>query len=163
MLRSSLCDCSDAYILVKGNITVNNTAAAANDTNKKVIFKNCAPFTNCISKINNTQIDNAEYIDIVMPMYNLIEYSDNYSKTSGSLWQYCKEIPAVNNAGNIVDFDGANATDSFNFKTKITGETNNNGIINAEIIVPLKYVSFFDMVCRLYYNLHGYCKSSSYI
>ena len=88
MLRSSLCDYSDAYILVRGNITVNNTAAdgaAANNTNKKVIFKNCAPFTNCISKINNTQIDNAEYIDIVMPMYNLIEYSDNYSKTSGSL------------------------------------------------------------------------------
>ena len=94
MLRSSLCDYSDAYILVKGNISANNTAAAgaaANNINKKVIFKNCAPFTNCISKINNTQIDNAEYIDIVMPMYNLIEYSDNYSKTSGSLWQYCKK------------------------------------------------------------------------
>ena len=93
MLRSSLCDYSDVYILVKGNITVNNTAtggAAANNTNKKVIFKNCAPFTNCISKINNTQIDNAEFIDIVMTMYNLIEYSDNYSKTFGSLWQYCK-------------------------------------------------------------------------
>ena len=75
MLRSSLCDYSDAYILVKGNITVNNTAAdgaAANNTNKKVIFKNCAPFTDCISKINNTQVDNAKDIDIVMPMYNLI-------------------------------------------------------------------------------------------
>ena len=110
------------YILVKGNITINKraTAAAPTNTNKKVIFENCAPFTNCISKINNTQIDNAEYIDIVMPMYNLIEYSDNYSKTSGSLWQYCKEIPAVNNAGNIVDFNGANATDSFNFKAIIT-------------------------------------------
>ena len=106
ILRSSLCDSSDAYILVKGNITVNNTAsgAAANNTNKKVISKNSASFTNCISKINNAQIDNAEYIDIVMPMYNLIEYSDNYSKTSGSLWQYCKEIPAVNNEGNIVLF-----------------------------------------------------------
>ena len=80
MLRSSLCDYSDAYILVKGNITVNNTAAAANNTNKKVIFKNCAPFTSCISKINNTQIDNAEYIDIVIPMYNLIEYSDIIQK-----------------------------------------------------------------------------------
>ena len=71
MLRSSLCDYTDAYILVKGNISVNNTAAAgaaANNTNKKVIFKNCAPFTNCISKINNTQIDNAEYFDIVMPI-----------------------------------------------------------------------------------------------
>ena len=88
MLRSSLCDYSDVYILIKGNISVNNTAtdgAAANNTNKKVIFKNCAPFTNCINKINNTQIDNAEYIDIVMPMYNLTEYSDNYPKTSGSL------------------------------------------------------------------------------
>ena len=95
MLRSSLCDYSGAYILVKGNITVNNTAAdgaAANNANKKVIFKNCAPFTRCISKINNEDIDNAKYIDILMPMYNLIEYSDNYSKASGSLWQYCKEI-----------------------------------------------------------------------
>ena len=63
-------------------------------------------------------------------MYNLIEYSNNYSKTSGSLWQYCKEIPAVHNEGNIVDFYGANATDSFNFKTKITDQTaayNNDG------------------------------------
>ena len=101
MLRSSLCDYRDAYILVKGNISVNNNVAAGaneNDIGKKVIFKNCAPFTNCISKINNTQIDNAEYIDIVMSMFSLIEYSDDYSKTSRSLWQYCKETPAVNNA-----------------------------------------------------------------
>ena len=63
---------------------------------------------------SNTQVDNAKVIDIVMPMYNLIEYSDNYSKTSESLWQYCKDIPAVNNDGNIVGFNGANATDSFN-------------------------------------------------
>ena len=76
-------------------------------------------------------------------MYKLIEYSNNYSKTSGSLWQYCKEIPAVNNEGNIVDFNGANATDSLNFKTKITGQTNNNGIIHVEIMVPLKYLSNF--------------------
>ena len=87
VLRFSLCDYSDAYILVKGNITVNkNAGAGANNIGKKVTFKNCAPFTNCIGKINNTQIDNAEYIDKVMLMYNLIEYSDNYSKTSGSLW-----------------------------------------------------------------------------
>ena len=118
--------------------------ADANNSNKKVIFKNCAPFTDCISKINNTQVDNAKDIDIVMPMYNLLEYSDNYSKTSGSLWQYCKEIPAVNNDGDIVDFNGANATDSFNFKTKITGQTDNNGRIdNVEIMVPLKYLSNF--------------------
>ena len=107
MLRSGLCDYSDAYILVKGIISVNNTAAAetdANNTNKKVIFKNSAPFTVCVSKINNAQVDNAKDIDIVVSMYKLIEYSDNYSKTSGSLWQYCKDIPAVNNIGDIVDF-----------------------------------------------------------
>ena len=168
MLRSSLCDYSDAYILVKGNISVNNTAAdgaAANNTDKKAIFQNCAPFINCISKINNTQIDNTEYIDIVMPMYNLIEYSDNHSKTSGSLWQYCKEIPAVNNEGNITDFNGDNPTDSFNFKTKITGQTNDDGIINVEIIVSIKYLNSFwttlgmrlinlDMACKLCYNLY---------
>ena len=125
MLRSSLSDYSDAYILLKGNITGSNTAAdgaAPNNTNKKVILKNSAPFTNCISKINN-DIDNAKYIDILMPMYNVIKYSDNYSKTSGSLWQYCKEIPVLNNHGNIIDFTSTNTTDSFKFKSKITGQT----------------------------------------
>ena len=145
MLRSSLCDYSDAYILV---ISVNNTAgpaaAAANNRNKKVIFKNCAPFANYISKINNTQIDNDEYIDIVMSMYKLIEYSDNYSKISGSLWQYCKDIPAVDDDGDIVIFNGANDTDSFNFKSKIIGKTNDDGDVeNVEIMVPLKYLSNF--------------------
>ena len=67
------------------------------------MFKNCAPFTNCISEINNTQIDKAKDIDIVMPMYNLSEYSDNYAKTTGSLWQYCKDIPA-RNANNEIFF-----------------------------------------------------------
>ena len=147
MLRSSLCDYSDAYILVKGNKSVNNTAdenANANNANKKVICKNCASFTNYISKINNTQINNAEYAHIVMPMYNLIEYSDNYSKTSGSLRQYCKEIPAVDDNGDIVNFDGTNKTDSFILKTKITCQTDNNGRIdNVEIMVPSKYLSNF--------------------
>ena len=76
MLKSSLCDYSDAYIIVKGTIAVNNTATAdavADNINKKVTFKNCAPFTNCKSEINNTQVDNAKDIDIVMHMYNLIE------------------------------------------------------------------------------------------
>ena len=145
MLRSSLCNYSDAYILVKGNISVKNTAAAgaaANDIGKKVIFKNCAPFTNCISKINNTQIDNAEYIDIVMPMYNLIEYSDNYSKTSGSLWKYCKEIPAVDDDGDIAIFNGANAADSFSFRIMITGQADDDGEIEkVEVMVPLKNLS----------------------
>ena len=146
MLKSTLCDYSDAYILVKETISVNNTAAAGaavNNNNKKVIFKNCAPFTNCISEINNTQIDNAKDIDIVMPMYNLIEYSDNYAKTTGSLWQYCKDIPARNNNNEIIVFDVNNVTDSFNFKAKITGQTGNDGTKDVEIIVPLKYLSNF--------------------
>ena len=147
MLRSSVCDYSDPYILVKGNIVANNTTAAgadANNTNKKVIFKNCASFTNCVSKINNTDIDNTKYIDIVMPMYNLIEYIDNYSKTSESLWKYYEDIPAVNNDGDIVNFNETNATNSLHFKTKITGQANDDGEINGiEILVPLKFLSNF--------------------
>ena len=96
ILKSSLCDYSDAYILVKRKITIAGAGAdaaarQADEINKGVIFKNCAPFINCISEINNTQIDNAKDIDIVMPMYNLIEYSDNYAKTKGSLWQYFRD------------------------------------------------------------------------
>ena len=142
MLKSSLRDYSDAYILVKGTITVNNTAAAAaaaaNNTNKKVIFKNSAPFTICISDINNTQVDNAKDIDIVMPVYNLIQCSDNYSKTSGSLWQCCKDIPAVDNNNNAtVDF-----TNDF-IKIKMTGQIGNDRAKKVEIIVPIKYLSNF--------------------
>ena len=81
-----------------------------------------------------------------MPMYNLTEYSNNYSKTSGSLWQYCKDMPAVDDNNNIVNFNEAYATDSFNFKAKITGQsqTDDNGRINdVEIMFPLKYLSNF--------------------
>ena len=92
MLKSSLCDFSDAYIFVKGQTTITGADDAAarqvDERDKGVAFKTCAPFTNCITEINNTQIDNAKDIDIVMPMYNLIEYSDNYSNASRSLWQY---------------------------------------------------------------------------
>ena len=146
MLKSSLCDYSDAYILVKGTISVNNTAVAGatpNNINKKVIFKNCTPFTNCISEINNAQIDNAKDIDIVMLMYNLIEYSDNYVETTESLWQYCKDIPARNDNNEIIVFVRNNLTDSFNFKVKFTGQTGNNGTKDVEIMVPLKYLSNF--------------------
>ena len=87
MLKSSLCDYSDAYILVKGTITIAPAPAPAanpdsnNNNNKEVVFKSFSPFTDRISEITNTQIDNAKDIDVVMPMYNLMEYSDNYSKT----------------------------------------------------------------------------------
>ena len=118
MLKSSLCDYSDAYILVKGTIAITGAggdaaARQADERDKGVVFKNCAPFTNCISEINNTQVDNTKDIDIVMPMYNLIEYSNNYSKTSGSLWQYYRDEPN----GNLANFE------SFKFKVKITGKT----------------------------------------
>ena len=79
-----------------------------------------------------------------MPMYNLMEYSDNYSKTFGSLWQYCKDISAVNNNNNaIVEFSNNNLTDSFNSKVKLTGQTGDDGTKNVEIMVPLKYLSNF--------------------
>ena len=120
MLKSSLCDYSDSYILVKGIITIageGNDAAArqADERDKDVIFKNCAPFINCISEINNAQVDNAKDIDIVMPMYNLIEYSKSYAKTSGRLWQYYRDEPNDNLAN----------SESFKFKVKITGKTPN--------------------------------------
>ena len=91
MLKSSLRDYSHAYILVKGKITITGAgddaaARQADETDKGVAFKNFAPFTNCISEINNTQIDNCKDIDTVMPLYNLLEYSDNYAKTSETLW-----------------------------------------------------------------------------
>ena len=88
MIRPSSCDYSDVYILVKETVIVPNTAAegaAVNNANKNVIFKNCAPFTSCITEVNNTQVDDAQSIDTVMPMCNLIEYSNAFSKTLGSL------------------------------------------------------------------------------
>ena len=118
MLRSYLCDYNDAYIVVTGKITVTNPNNAAYD--KKLALKNNAPFFSCISKINGTLIDNAEDLDIVMPMYNFLEYSKNYRKTSGSLWNYYREEPNSGTEGNtnylIKD------SEPFNYKTSITGK-----------------------------------------
>ena len=130
MLKSSFCDYSDAYILGKKTITFPNTAVAPtaeNNTNKKVIFINCATVTDSISEINSTQVDNAKDIDIVMSVYNLIEYGDNQFKTSGRLCQYFRYEPAVNGNGAIVDLNEANPAKSFNSKGKITGQTGDNG------------------------------------
>ena len=139
--KRQVCDHSDAYILVKGTITVANTAVQGqvnNGANKKVIFKNCAPFTSCVSRINDTKVDDAQYIDVVIPLYNLIEHSDNYSKTSGILWQYCRDVPALGNNGAITDFTEANdTTESFNLKEKLTGTK------NVEIMISLKCLSNF--------------------
>ena len=145
MLRSSLCDYNDAYIFVSVTITVPNTGIAANPNNRKnIIIKNCAPFTNCISETNNRQIENAKDIGMVMPMYNLIEYSDNYSKTSGSLWQYYRDESYLNNNGAIADFPADNnSSASYKFKTKIADTTGNDGTKNVKIRVPLKYLCKF--------------------
>ena len=145
MLKSSRCDSADAYILVKGTITITGAgddaaARRADEINKGLIFKNCAPFTKCISKISNTDIDNAQDIDIVMPMYNLTEYSDNYSKTSGRLWQYYRDEPN----DNLAD------SKSFKSKVKITGSTPAGGNTkDVKIIVPLKYLSNFSRTLEM--------------
>ena len=104
VLRSDLCDFSDAYIVVKGTLTVTNPDNNAHD--KKLAFKNNAPFVSCISKINNTLIDNAEDLDIVLPMYNLFEYSKNYSKNKRSFWNYYRDEPnsRVGGANNNINY-----------------------------------------------------------
>ena len=143
MLRSRLCDYSNAYILVGATITI--TGAGKDDAVRRldernnkifkvIIFKDCAPFIDCINEINNTQIDNAKYIDVVMPMYNLIEYSYNYSKTLWSLWQYYRDDPN----------DYITESKSSKYKIKITGKTPAPGNTkNVKIAVPLKYLSNF--------------------
>ena len=144
MLKSNLCDYADVYIFVKGRITItgagDDAAARHDERNKGVTFKNCAPFIKCISRVNNTDIDNAQDIDTVMAMYNLIEYSDNYSKTSGSLWQYYKDDPS-NNPEN---------SESFKYKVKITGNTSaDDNTKDVDILVPLKYLSNFQRTVEI--------------
>ena len=139
MLRSNLCDYADSGILVKGTITVtgagdDDVAKRLDEQKKGVIFKYFAPFTKCISRIHNTDIDNAQDIDIVRPVYNLIEYSDNYSKTSRSLWQYYEDDSSYN----------ITQSESLKSKIKITGKTPaEDNTIDVTIIVPLKYLSNF--------------------
>ena len=111
IIRSHFCDCSDAYILARRTITARNTVAAGaavNNTNTKVIFKNCAPFTDCITETNNTQVDDAKKIDVVTPMYNIREYSDASLRTSGSLSQYYRDEQALGKSGNIIYFPDDN-------------------------------------------------------
>ena len=113
--------------------------AAVNNTNKKVIFKNCAPFTNCVSKINNTQVNDPQDINILMPMYSLIEYSDAYSKTSGILQLYYRDGPALDNKNGIIDFcSNNNDSISFQFKQQITTQTGNGSTQVVEIMIKFK-------------------------
>ena len=128
-----LCWCIHTW---KGTISItgardNDIAKQLDERNKSAIFKNCAPFTKCISRKNGAEIDNAQDIDIVMPRYNLIEYSDIYSKTSGSLWQCFKDDPN----------DDITQSESFKSKIKITGKIPTAANTkNVEIAVPLKYI-----------------------
>ena len=126
MIKSNLCDYSDVYIFVKGIITASNKAAAGtaiNNTNEKVMFKNCAPFTDCITEINNTQVDEDKNI------YNLIEYSDAYFKTIGSLRQYFRDQPDLDANDNINDFPANNnISASLKFKQQIIGRAGKGGI-----------------------------------
>ena len=144
MLRSDLCDYSDAYIVVKGTITVVRPNNAKR--NKAVTFKNNAPFINCISKINGVKIDNAEDLDVVMPMYNLFEYSKTYRKTTGSLSNYYRDEPSNPHSYN---------SESFKYKTSIIG--NNYNVVDdkegydgnkvskneTQVVIPLKHLSNF--------------------
>ena len=135
MLRSDLCNFSDAYIVVEGDITLEGD----NDANKRninLIFKNNAPFINCISKIDGVKIDNAEDLDVVMPMYNLLKYSKNYRKATGSLWNYYRDElrnPLFSNS------------ESFQYKASIVGKTpeNNYSLTNAKVVIPLKHLCNF--------------------
>ena len=126
MLRSELCDYNDAYIIVTGKITV--TDPDNNAYEKKLALKNNAPFISCISKINGTLVDNAEDLDVVMSLYNLLECSKNYRKTTGSLWNYYRDEP--NSGFNNNNRDRINYSikdsDSFNYKTSITGQLEND-------------------------------------
>ena len=122
-LRSSLYDYSDANILVQGTTTVaKETDAAPNNANIKVIFKSWTPCTSSTSRINSTQVDDAQYIDVVMPMYNLIEQSNNYLKTSGILRQYCRDALALAADNAITDF-----TNSVKIKETLAGQTGTDG------------------------------------
>ena len=139
-LESSLCDYSDAHILVTGNINV-----TAGD-NTKVAFKNCAPFKKCRTEINEAFVDEAVNINIAMPIYNLIEYSDNYSDTSGSLWQFKRDEQPIDNNGAFINITAENSS-SFKYKSNLIGDTVADGANrkkeNVKIGVPLKYLSNF--------------------
>ena len=160
MLRSNLCDYSDGYILVKGKIVVtatgvNNDANNIRDKiNRPVILKNNAPFVSCITRINGELIEDADELDIVMPMYNLLEYSKNYRKTIGSSYNYYRDELTNDNNDDFANRNVVNS-EAFKYKNKITGnrynvnvgadgyDVNKNGMQEIELAIPLKYLGNF--------------------
>ena len=142
VIKPNLCDYSDAYILVTGDIV---TGIAAADTN--VAFKNCVPFTRFLTHINDEHVETAENLDIIMPMYNLIEYSDYYSYSSGSLYQFKRGESPKNNVGNPLNV-ALNNSSSFKYKASLLrkatdGDGDDRSLKNAKIVIPLKYLSNF--------------------
>ena len=161
MLRSNLCDYSDAYILVKGTITVtapgvnNNVNNIRDKRYRSLILKNNAPFVSCITRINGELIEHADDLHIVMPMYNLLEYSKNYRKTIGSLCNYYRDELSDDADDNNFDNIKVVNSNTFKYKNKITGNTynvnvgaqgydvNKNGTQEVELAIPLKYLGNF--------------------
>ena len=144
VLKPNLCDYEDAYILVDGTIRAQAIVAGAPEVNAdtRLALKNCAPFTKCNLEINDEHVDTAANLDIVMPMYNLIEYSDNYQDSSATLYQYKRDEPPVNLANNLE----VNNSNSFKYKVNLLGNpvvANNIARLNVKIVVPLKYLSNF--------------------
>ena len=143
VLKPNLCDYAEAYILVDGKIRAIPGAAvgdppAVPDLNlTRLALKNCAPFTKCNLEINDEHVDTAENLDIVMPMYNLIKYSDNYQDLSATLYQYKRDEPPDDIASNL----SVNNSSSFKYKVKLLGNpavTNNVVTLNVKVVVPLK-------------------------
>ena len=138
VLKPNLCDYAEAYILIDGTIR-----AAAADANTRLALKNCAPFTKCNLEINNEHVDTAENLDITMPMYNLIEYSDNYQDSSATLYQYKRDESPEDDA--VADLTADNSS-SLKYKISLLGDPvvpNNIASINVRVVVPLKYLSNF--------------------
>ena len=138
VLKPNLCDYAEAYILVNGTI---RKAAANGDT--RLALKNCAPFAKCNLEINDEHVDTAENLDITMPMYNLIEYSDNYQDSSATLYQYKGDEPPEANAINDLT---TNTSISFKYKVNLLGNRVLDGAISkrsVKVVVPLKYLSNF--------------------
>ena len=138
VLKPNLCDYAEAYILIDGVIRV-----AAADANTRLALKNCAPFTKCNLEINDEHIDTAENLDITMPMYNLIEYSDNYQDSSATLYQYKRDVPPEDDV--VADLTTDNSS-SFKYKVSLLGKpvvANNIARLNVKVVVPLKYLSNF--------------------
>ena len=137
-IKSNLCDYSDVFILVKGNITLNS------DINTHIAFKNCAPFSTCTAKINDAFVVETNHVYIAIHMYSLIEYSDNYSDTSGKLWDFKRDEVPANDADLTID-----NSQSFKYKAALLGKTAdavnnaNSSVKDAKIVVPLNYLTNF--------------------